>query len=376
MGDNNQFQPVNPNPQQPQLGPAMDPAVMQALLAALGKNQGLETLQFLQQSGMTRNIQSSPRNVGGAENPSLQQMTDGPNPFFRSETDRQARIASSPVAQTPSLLSSTSQDFQSRFAGPGVRPTPAPALGSAENPFLSPDGRRIVVLPNGSLGSGGGQGNLPFEAGEFKGVGNELAPFMENAGGVYADPRSYAGAGTQAAAMDARDLRQGQIQQQLRGELGRQPQMSGLAQAQPAQGFSMEDLADGPQSGGVIQKTTPPESKHLTMGRTAKPPMGNDIPNPFVQLQPQGQIPGQVVPGQSDSKVPLIRNVYNTGEQAMSGLAWLMDMMNQGVTNPVAQQLGLPGYAPNGNQDWMKQQWAQPDPNDWMTFFFGNQQTR
>lgn len=362
--------PLNPTPTPvPGTNPAMDPAFTQALIQALSRNQGLETLQFLQQSGLTRNIQSSPRNLGGSENPNLQQLSSGANPFFRSESDRQARIAESPASRAPSLLSTTSPTFNSRFGGPAVRPTPQPALGSAENPFVGPDGRRTVALPNGSLGSGGGRGNLPFEAGEFKGVGSELAPFMENVGGVYADPRSYAGAGAQAAAMDARDLRQGQIQQQLRGELGRQPQMSGLAQAQPAQGFSMEELADGPQSAGVIQKTTPPESRHLTMGRTAKPPMGNDIPNPFVQSQ--GQIPGQVVPGQSDSNVPLIRNIYNTGEQATTGLAWLLDMVNQGVTNPVAQQLGLPGYAPNGNQDWMKQQWAQPDPKDWMTFFFG-----
>ena len=371
-------QDINPKPQ-PVTSPALDPAFTQALLAALGKNKSLETLQYLNDSGLTRNIQNSPRNLGGSLNPTLQQMTDGPNPFFRSEAGRQARIAESPVSQVPSLLSSSSPTFNSRFGGPGVRPTPTPALGSAENPFISPDGRRTVVLPNGSLGSGGGGGNLPFEQGEFRMNGNEdLAPFMERPGnGIYGDPRQAGGALMQAGAMDAQGLRQGQIQQQLRNNLNTQPQRSGLEPAQlpGASGYSLDDLANGPQSGGVARQETPPWARLLQKGGSGAvaPGKGGSVApaNAGAPAQP-AQIPGQFIPGQSDSQIPLIRNVYNAGEGAMGGLAWLADMINQGVTNPIAQQLGLPGYAPTGNRDWMKQQWAAPDPQDWMTFFFGN----
>lgn len=283
--------PVNPNPQQPQLGPAMDPAFTQALLAALSQNQGLDTLKFLQQSGMTRNVQSSPRNLGGAENPTLQQMTDGPNPFFRSESDRQARIASSPASQAPSLLSSSSPDFQSRFGGLNARPTPQPALGSAENPFQGPNGSRIVALPNGSLGVGG----LPNMPGPNMQGNEDLAPFMENANGVFANPQSYPGALTQGAAMDAQDLRQGHIQGLLRGMLANTQQPAGAQSAAPVMsdgqmgqsaksGYSLEDLADGPQSGGTIPPAAPqaaaPQAAPAGGGLTLPVPKA---PSPFLQ---------------------------------------------------------------------------------------------
>ena len=244
-----QLQPTNPNPQQPQLGPAVDPAFTQALLAALSQNQGLDTLKFIQQSGMTRNIQSSPRNLGGAENPTLQQMQGDTGPFFRSEADRQARVASSPVSQTPSLLSSTSQDFQSRFAGPGVRPTPAPALGSPENPFQGPNGSRIVALPNGSYGIG----NLPNMPGPSMKGNEDLAPFMDNAKGIFADPRSYEGAASQAAAMDARDLRQGHIQNAIRGMLANTPQAAPSAPTGVGVGSGMKTPSKA-------QELVPPQS--------------------------------------------------------------------------------------------------------------------
>lgn len=153
-------------------------------------------------------------------------------------------------------------------------------------------------------------------------AGNEeLAPFMENANGVYANPRGYEGALAQTGAMDAQALRQGQIQEQLRGYLGANPMRSGLpaqkvpSAEEPPGGYSMDKLADAVP--GLPGGYAPGELEAI-QGSEKKG--GTELPKKAAQSGGQFALP--VPPAAS----PFVEDVGNVGNWA-----------GNNIFNPIAE---------------------------------------
>lgn len=198
-------------------------------------NPGLEVMKEAHNRGLL-GVPISPKNYGGADNPDLRGLTgETDQSFFRTPEQRDARVAQgqSYLAReqnygAPAVTSRIQQaqqfpqgsDYRQALLG---RAPLEP--GSLENPLVSPNGARLVRLPNGSWGMGGQQ------VGPMDTTGNEdIAGLIQEQGVIPSPQEQFPDSPfDQASAMDAQQIRQQQIQQQLQ-------EMLGGAQSQQAQG--------------------------------------------------------------------------------------------------------------------------------------------